>query len=53
MAWFDFAMSLRPYFMVWVVLVLAAILTWYCWPRRHAKFEEHGRIPLNDDQPLP
>jgi len=53
MTWFDLAMTLRPIFMVWVVLIVVLGLCWYCRPSRRSHFDEHGRIPLNDDQPLP
>lgn len=53
MTWFDFAMSLRPAFMVWVVLLVTGILAGYCRPRRRRLLDEYARIPLKDDQPLP
>ncbi len=53
MNWFDFAMSLRPVFMVWVVLLVTGVLLWYCRPRRRPLLDEYSRIPLKDDQPLP
>ena len=51
MNWFDFAMALRPVFMVWVVLLVVGALAWYCRPRRRRLLDEYSRIPLNDDQP--
>jgi cbb3-type cytochrome oxidase subunit 3 len=53
MTWFDFAMALRPIFMVWVVLVVVVGLWWYCRPLRRRHLDEHGQIPLNDEQPQP
>ncbi len=53
MDWFHFAMSVRPFFMVWVALLMIGILVWFCWPTRRRQLDEHGRIPLNDDQFLP
>ena len=50
MNWFDFAMAVRPIFMVWVVLLVVGGLCWYCRPLRRGHLDEHGRIPLNDDQ---
>ena len=51
MNWFDFAMSLRPIFMVWVVLLVVGVLGWYCRPRRSRLLDEYARIPLEDDLP--
>ena len=53
MDWFHFAMSVRPFFMVWVVLVMVGIVVALCRPRRRRELDEHSRIPLNDDQLLP
>ncbi len=53
MNWFDFAMNLRPVFMVWVVLLVTGVLLWYCRPRRRRLLDEYSRIPLKDDQLLP
>jgi len=50
MNWFDFAMSLRPIFMVWVVLLVTGLLLWYCRPQRRRQLEEYGRIPFNEDR---
>jgi len=51
--WFHFAMWVRPFFMVWVALLVTGLLLWLCWPTRRSKLDEHARIPLNDDQLLP
>jgi len=51
MNWFDFAMGLRPIFMVWVVLLVTGVLVWYCRPRRRRLLDEYSRIPFKDDLP--
>ncbi len=38
---------------VWLlvlVVLFAAIVVWVFWPKRNKKLEEHGRIPLRDDE---
>jgi cbb3-type cytochrome oxidase subunit 3 len=52
MDWFHFAMAVRPFFMVWVVVLMAGILFAFCRPRRRRELDEHSRIPFNDDQPV-
>jgi cbb3-type cytochrome oxidase subunit 3 len=49
MSWFDLAMTVRPYFMLWVILLLAGILGWSLRPKRSADLERARRIPLTDD----
>jgi cbb3-type cytochrome oxidase subunit 3 len=51
MDWFHFAMAVRPFFMVWIVVLMAGILFAFCRPRRRRELDEHSRIPFNDDQP--
>ena len=39
--------------MVWLlvlVVLFLAIVVWVFWPKRKKKLEEHGRIPLRDDE---
>jgi cbb3-type cytochrome oxidase subunit 3 len=50
MNWFNIAMDLRPFFMVWVVLLVTGVLLWYCRPHRRRLMDEYSRIPLKDDQ---
>jgi len=50
MNWFDFAMTLRPIFMVWVVLLVTGLLVWYCRPKRRSELDRYGRIPFDDPQ---
>ena len=41
---------LRSAWTVWFALLFAGIVAWALWPSRKAAFEEHGRIPLQDDR---
>jgi cbb3-type cytochrome oxidase subunit FixQ-like protein len=50
MSWWDFAMGLRPIFMVWVALLVSGLLLWYCRPRRSRLFDDYARIPLRDER---
>jgi cbb3-type cytochrome oxidase subunit 3 len=51
MDWFNLAMSVRPYFMVWVVLLLAGILYVSLRPQRSKDLDAARLIPLGDDDP--
>ena len=35
--------------LLWLVLLFAAIVAWVFWPGRKRKLERHGRIPLDED----
>lgn len=35
--------------LLWLVLVFAAIVLWVFWPKRKQRLERHGEIPLRDD----
>jgi len=38
---------------VWMLVLVGlfvAIVVWVFWPKRKNKLEEHGRIPLRDDE---
>ncbi len=39
----------KPLWMVWLVLVFAAIAAWAFWPSRKQRLEKQGEIPLRDD----
>ena len=43
---FDF---LRSFWVVWLMGLFVGIVIWVYWPKRKAEMEEHGRIPLEDD----
>jgi cbb3-type cytochrome oxidase subunit 3 len=40
----------RTFWVVWLFLLFALIVVWVMWPRRKKEMEEHGRIPLQDDE---
>jgi cbb3-type cytochrome oxidase subunit 3 len=40
----------RTFWVVWLFLLFALIVVWVMWPRRKKEMEEHGRIPLKDDE---
>jgi cbb3-type cytochrome oxidase subunit 3 len=50
MSWFDLAMDLRPWFLVWITAVFVAIVIWALAPRRRARLDEAARIPLRDER---
>lgn len=41
---------LRELWLVWLVLVFAAIVVWVMWPSRRKSLERQARIPLEDDE---
>ena len=41
---------LRRFWVVWLMLIFSGIVIWAFWPGNRTKLEEHGRIPLDDDQ---
>jgi len=49
MDWFDLAMTVRPFFMVWIALAVTGLLIWYCRPGRGRLHDRHSRIPFTDD----
>jgi cytochrome c oxidase cbb3-type subunit 4 len=40
---------LRSLWVVWLMAVFIGIVAWVYWPKRKREMEEHGRIPLRDD----
>jgi cytochrome c oxidase cbb3-type subunit 4 len=42
-----------PIWQLWLVLLFAAIVVWVFWPSRKKRLEEHGEIPLRDDDESP
>lgn len=36
---------------LWGMLLFLGIVGWAFWPSNKAKFESHGHIPLDDDEP--
>ena len=41
--------SLRSLWVVWLMVLFVGIVAWVYWPKRKREMEEHGRIPLKDD----
>ncbi|MDX1423153.1 MAG: cbb3-type cytochrome c oxidase subunit 3 [Kiloniellales bacterium] len=41
--------SLRSLWVVWLIALFVGIVAWVYWPKRKREMEEHGRIPLKDD----
>lgn len=35
---------------LWGVLLFLAIVAWTFWPSNKARFEQYGKIPLDDDK---
>ncbi len=42
---------LRPYWVVWMMLLFLGIVAWVLWPKRKSEMEKHARIPLEGDDP--
>ena len=40
---------IKSLWLVWCVLLFAAIVAWVFWPGRKDRLEAHGLIPLEDD----
>ena len=47
--WFDFAMTIRPYWLVLMVTIGVGLAASAYAPRRRRAQEDHGFIPLRDD----
>lgn len=47
---YEFISSL---WVVWLSALFLGILFWVLRPSNKKRLEEHGRIPLDDDEPLP
>lgn len=41
---------IHSFWVVWLLLVFVGIVAWAYWPTRRKKLEEHGKIPLRDDE---
>jgi cytochrome c oxidase cbb3-type subunit 4 len=41
--------ALRPYWVVWLMILFGAVLFWVFRPKNRKRFDEAGNIPLNDD----
>ena len=40
---------LHSFWVVWMVAIFIAIILWVFWPSHKKRYEEAGRIPLEDD----
>lgn len=49
MSWSDVYEFLRSFWVVWLMVLFVAIVFWAYRPKRKSTMEEHGRIPLDDD----
>jgi cytochrome c oxidase cbb3-type subunit IV len=45
----TFYEALRSLWVVWLMALFIGIVAWVYWPRRKREMEDHGRIPLRDD----
>jgi len=41
---------LRPFWVVWVVILFLGILFWAYRPKNKDRFESYGEIPLRDEE---
>lgn len=41
----------RSFWLLWLMLLFLGIVAWAYWPTRKRKLQEHGQIPLRDDEP--
>lgn len=42
---------MRPFWVVWMMLLFLGIVAWALWPKRKSEMEKHARIPLEGDDP--
>jgi cytochrome c oxidase cbb3-type subunit 4 len=40
-----------PLWQLWLIVLFLAIVAWVFWPSHKKQLEEHGEIPLRDDDP--
>lgn len=40
---------MRPFWVVWMMLLFLGIVAWALWPKRKSEMEKHARIPLEGD----
>ncbi len=38
---------------LWLLILFIAIVAWVFWPKRKARLERHGEIPLRNDDRKP
>ncbi len=43
--------EVQSWWSVVLLIVFIGLIAWVFWPRRKRKLEEHGQIPLRDDNP--
>jgi cytochrome c oxidase cbb3-type subunit 4 len=39
----------RPLWVVWLTLLFLGIVAWAFWPKNRERLENHGAIPLKDE----
>ena len=45
----EFYAALKSLWVVWLMGIFLAIAVWAYWPRNKQRFDEHARIPLDDE----
>jgi cytochrome c oxidase cbb3-type subunit 4 len=45
----DLYATLKSLWVVWFMALFVGIVIWAYWPKRKAEMEDHGQIPLRDD----
>lgn len=46
----EFYAALKSLWVVWLMGIFLAIAVWAYWPANKRRLQEHGRIPLDDDE---
>lgn len=49
MDWISLYPLLRSLWVVWFFLLFGGIVAWTLWPSRRRRLEEHGAIPLRNE----
>lgn len=49
MDWAAIYPVLKSLWVVWFAILFVGIVVWAFWPSRRRRLEEHGRIPLRDE----
>ena len=40
---------LRPFWVLWVIMIFTGVVFYAYWPKNKSRLEEYGNIPLRDD----
>ncbi len=46
----DLYMTVRSYWIAWVLMLFIGMIVWVYWPKRRQAMDAHARIPLEDDR---